>query len=312
MFVTPGVVVDGALLTTDLVEINLGIRILVDRSFYGDWEQGPRFVTADPLGNPVDQHHPWNQTTIPMPAKRDFAGKYTWVMAPRFFERRSGELLALDTGGGPLARFTTTALHGKLDVGTAKATGRGVQIRLPRTVAQPEAELEWTVPRWNNALERDRARTYFQAFAAAMALHFLERARAELYAGRTATWTRFDVPDQAISCGFHEAVRGALSHHMVIRDGRIANYHPYPPTCWNASPRDANGVPGPFEDAVQGTPIFEENATEAFTGIDVMRVVRSFDPCMPCGVHMILGPGREILARHAPALGPGAAGEGDR
>jgi hydrogenase large subunit len=29
MYVTPGIIVDGQLLTTDLVEINLGIRILL-------------------------------------------------------------------------------------------------------------------------------------------------------------------------------------------------------------------------------------------------------------------------------------------
>jgi hydrogenase large subunit len=37
MYVTPGIVVDGKLLTTDLVEINLGIRILLGSSFYEDW-----------------------------------------------------------------------------------------------------------------------------------------------------------------------------------------------------------------------------------------------------------------------------------
>ena len=69
----------------------------------------------------------------------------------------------------------------------------------------------------------------------------------------------FKVPKDAIGCGFHEAVRGVLSHHMVIRDGKIANYHPYPPTPWNANPRDIYGTPGPYEDAVQNSPIFEEN-----------------------------------------------------
>ena len=69
-----------------------------------------------------------------------------------------------------------------------------------------------------------------------------------------------------------------LSHHVVIRDGKIANYHPYPPTPWNASPRDIYGTPGPYEDAVQNTPIFEENGPDNFKGIDIMRTVRSFDP----------------------------------
>ena len=35
---------------------------------------------------------------------------------------------------------------------------------------------------------------------------------------------------------------------MVIRDGVIANYHPYPPTPWNANPRDIYGTPGPYEE----------------------------------------------------------------
>ena len=39
MFVTPGVVVDGKLVTNDLVDINLGIRILLGSSYYNDWEK---------------------------------------------------------------------------------------------------------------------------------------------------------------------------------------------------------------------------------------------------------------------------------
>jgi hydrogenase large subunit len=303
MYVTPGVVIDGELVTDDLVEINLGLRILLGSSFYDDWLESETFVTTDPLGNPVDKRHPWNQTTIPRPQKRDLAGRYTWVMSPRFHDRRTGSHVALDTGGGPLARLYCTALAGRVDVGHVKATGASVKIRLPRTASLPETEHEWTLPRWNNTLERNRARTYFQAYAAAMALYFLERAAAEVNAGRIRTWSQFDVPSDAIACGFHEAVRGILSHHLVVRDGRIANYHPYPPTCWNASPRDCFGVPGPYEDAVEGTPLFEENGPEAFRGIDIMRTIRSFDPCLPCGVHMYIGPGRELHARHAPTLG---------
>ena len=110
------------------------------------------------------------------------------------------------------------------------------------------------------------------------------------------------MPDEAISCGFTEAVRGVLSHHMVIRDGKIANYHPYPPTPWNGSVRDSYGTPGPYEDAVQNTPIFEENPPEQFKGIDIMRAVRSFDPCLPCGVHMYLGNGKSLNQVHSPAV----------
>ena len=58
MFVTPGVVVDGKLVTHDLVKINLGIRILLGHSYYDDWANAETFVKNDPLGNPVDQRHP--------------------------------------------------------------------------------------------------------------------------------------------------------------------------------------------------------------------------------------------------------------
>jgi hydrogenase large subunit len=155
----------------------------------------------------------------------------------------------------------------------------------------------------SNAIERNRARTYFQAYAAACALHFVDKAIAEVHAGNTQTWRPFEVPEEAIGCGFHEAVRGMLSHHMVIKDKKIANYHPYPPTPWNAAPRDMYGTPGPYEDAIQGTPIFEENPPEKFKGIDIMRTVRSFDPCLPCGVHMYTGKGKLLEVRHSPMFG---------
>ena len=56
-------------------------------------------------------------------------------------------------------------------------------------------------------------------------------------------------------------------------------------------------------DALAGTPIFEDNGPETFKGIDIMRTVRSFDPCLPCGVHMYLGDGKELAVRHAPMFG---------
>jgi hydrogenase large subunit len=302
MFVTPGVIVDGQLRTTSLVDINLGINILLGSSFYDDWEGQSQFVTTDPLGNPVGPRHPWNQHTLPKPQKRDFEDKYSWVMSPRWFD--GADYLALDTGGGPLARLWSTALAGLVDIGYIKSTGSSVKITLPKTALLPETEFEWKIPQWSNAIERDRARTYFQAYACAAAYHFADQALAELRAGNTKTWERFEVPDEAIGCGFTEAVRGVLSHHVVIRDGKIANYHPYPPTPWNANPTDSLGTMGPYEDAVTNTPIFEENDLDHFKGIDIMRAVRSFDPCLPCGVHMYLGEGRTLEKVHSPTQLP--------
>ena len=301
MFVTPGIIVDGQLVTNDLVDINLNIRILLGSSYYEDWQNEEMFVTHDPLGNPIDRRHPWNQTTTPRPQKRNFSDKYSWVMSPRWFDKRTGDHLAMDTGGGPIARLWATALSGLVDIGYIKATGQSVKIYLPKTASMPDVEFEWKIPKWSNAIERDRARTYFQAYAAACALYFVDKALAELHAGNTKTWQEFKVPDEAIGCGFHEAVRGVLSHHVVIRGGKIANYHPYPPPLERCTPRGYGyGTPGPYEDAIQNTPIFEENGPDKFKGIDIMRAVRSFDPCLPCGVHMYLGNGKTLEMRHAP------------
>ncbi|MCW5805535.1 MAG: nickel-dependent hydrogenase large subunit [Deltaproteobacteria bacterium] len=305
MYVTPGIIVDGKLVTTDLVDINLGIRILLGSSYYDDWIGEEMFVTEDPLGNPVDPRHPWNQTTIPRPQKRDLEnGNYSWVMSPRWYDKRTKDHLALDTGGGPLARLWATALAGIVHTPYVRSTGKSVQIHLPKTMSFGEMDLEWKIPRRANTLERDRARAYFIAYAAAMAFYFIDKALERVHQGDVKVFQEFKVPDEGIGCGFHEAVRGVLSHHLVIRDRKIANYHPYPPTPWNASPRDRFGTPGPYEDAVQGMPLFEENDQDNFKGIDIMRTVRSFDPCLPCGVHMY-GGGRVIHRRHAPMFGGG-------
>ena len=39
---------------------------------------------------------------------------------------------------------------------------------------------------------------------------------------------------------------------------------------------------------------------ETFKGVDIRRAVRSFDPCLPCGVHMYTGAGRVRKVPHRP------------
>src|SRR5438552_16058492 len=130
-------------------------------SYNDDCQSEQKFVKTHPLGNPVDQRHPWNQTTIPRPQKRDFKGNYTWVMCPRWLDNRTGDHLALDTGGGPIARLWSTALSGLVDIGYGKAPADGsVRIRLPKTATKPEVEFTWRIPQRSNALQRDRAPTY--------------------------------------------------------------------------------------------------------------------------------------------------------
>ena len=165
-YITPGVAINGELISTDLVEINLMIRILLGSSYFDSWENEPTFVTRDPLGNPVDKNHPWNKQTLPKPQKRDCADKYSWVVSPRIYDKRTDTHVCCDTGGGPFARQWCTAKAGLVDFGYLKATGHSIQMVLPKSASMPEMELEWKVPEKSNAVERDRARSYHQAYSA--------------------------------------------------------------------------------------------------------------------------------------------------
>lgn len=81
--------------------------------------------------------------------------------------------------------------------------------------------------------------------------------------------------------GLTEAARGSLGHWLRLEGGRIVHYQIVAPTTWNFSPRDANGTPGPLEQALVGAPL-RAGETEP---VSVQHIVRSFDPCMVCTVH---------------------------
>ena len=89
--------------------------------------------------------------------------------------------------------------------------------------------------------------------------------------------------------GFHEAPRGTLSHWVVINNGKIKNYQAVVPTTWNASPRDAKNVAGPYEASLLGNPV-----ADAKHPLEILRTVHSFDPCMSCAVHTFDPDGNEM------------------
>jgi len=92
----------------------------------------------------------------------------------------------------------------------------------------------------------------------------------------------WDPPRNGSGWGMTEAPRGALGHWIDISNFAIGNYACVVPTTWNASPLDANGLNGPFEEALKGCPVPDEN-----NPINVGRIIRSFDPCLACAVHVI-------------------------
>jgi hydrogenase large subunit len=92
----------------------------------------------------------------------------------------------------------------------------------------------------------------------------------------------FTTPTAGTGIGLTEAPRGALGHWLKVTNGSIANYQIISPTCWNASPRDSDGVRGPIEQALIGLPILDIKEP-----VEVARVIHSFDPCLGCAVHVM-------------------------
>jgi hydrogenase large subunit len=90
------------------------------------------------------------------------------------------------------------------------------------------------------------------------------------------------VPGRAQGMGAWDAPRGALAHWVDIEGSRIRNYQLVVPTTWNASPRDERGVRGPYEESLIGAPVPDPD-----NPINVVRIVRSYDPCLACAIHLI-------------------------
>lgn len=88
------------------------------------------------------------------------------------------------------------------------------------------------------------------------------------------------MPATGAGVGLTEAPRGALGHWVRISNGVVQSYQILTPTCWNCSPRDGAGNPGPLEKALEGIAVTDTNMP-----IEVLRVVQSFDPCLSCAVH---------------------------
>ncbi|MHB2023158.1 MAG: nickel-dependent hydrogenase large subunit [Mycobacteriales bacterium] len=298
---TPGVVLNGELVTTRLTDINIGWEEFVEHSYYEE-SSSDRYA-ADALGNPLSPYHPWNKLTLPKPSGKDWKEKYTWACTPRW-DRKVVE-------AGAYVRLLNTAMARKLPANDfIEATGTSLRMRVPKGMT-PEEEVEWHVPdRWN-AFERNRGRAYHYVFSQLVGLNNLLEAYRLLKKGETRVAAvppdeldRHIPKDERQSVGWWGAGRGWLTHHLIMDKGKIVNYQICTPSTINASPRDPWDQPGPYEEAVMNTPIIEDASDPGrFTGIDMLRAIRSFDPCMPCTTHVHTGAGTVVREVNTCACG---------
>jgi len=71
----------------------------------------------------------------------------------------------------------------------------------------------------------------------------------------------------------YDAPRGALSHYCRTSGGKVSKYAAVPASNWNLAPRDDDGVRGPVEEALVGTPIADPTKP-----LEILRTVHTFDP----------------------------------
>ncbi len=289
---TPGAIIDGELVTTRLTDLNMGWEEFVEHSYYDEWS-GDRYPT-DPNGNPLSPYHSWNKRTLPKPQEKNWKDKYTWATAPRW-DRKVVE-------AGAYVRLFTTAMAQKQPANDfIEATGHGLRMRIPKGNS-PETEVEWRVPETWNAFERNRGRAYHYVFSQLVGMANLLEAYRLFAKGDTkvAAVAPGDLDkhmpkEETRGVGFWGAGRGWLTHHLSMEKGKLTNYQICTPSTINASPRDPWDQPGPYEEAVMNTPIIEDVSDPSkFTSIDMLRTIRSFDPCMPCTTHVHTGAGTVV------------------
>lgn len=154
---------------------------------------------------------------------------------------------------GPLARLTISG-YDPFDLRANLGGGSDESNTLNRLIARAQEVL----------LVRDRVLDLLDAFDPSAPL------MADFPEGFTGT-----------GVGLWEPSRGTLSHYVDVEDGTIERYQIITPTLWNIGPRDDEGNPSIIEGAIVG-----DEVADIENPMNVMRTIRSFDPCLACSVHV--------------------------
>ena len=219
--------------------------------------------------------HPWVGETEPQYTDFQENGKYSWVKAPTFYGKRAEVGPLADVHIGVAAGNKRYIKYLDQAIGTMKAVGKLSDVPLI-------------------ALQSTVGRHAARAVRCAVMIDTLNDQWEKLVANIGKDQTTFNAPTfpkgEIKGVGFHQAPRGALSHWVVIENGKIKNYQAVVPSTWNAGPRDADDQPGPYEASLMNNPIADPDKP-----LEVLRTVHSFDPCIACAIHMFDNEQREVV-----------------
>jgi hydrogenase large subunit len=218
--------------------------------------------------------HPWEEDTVPKYSEWQDDGKYSWVKAPRF----AGRVMQV----GPLANMLIAYALGD------ELVKKYVGLTLDRVSAIAGARVGPAA--LHSTIGRHAARAVRAGVFAEVAKKHWGLLVENIGKGDTAIFNPPTFPSgEQRGFGFHEAPRGLLSHWVVIKNGKIANYQAVVPSTWNAGPRDEKGQRGPYEASLIGNPI-----ADAERPLEVLRTIHSFDPCLACAIHTLDPEGKEL------------------
>jgi len=251
-----GRIMGGDLATVESIDqVNVAEAVAHSWYTYGDDEN----ASLHPSKGLTDPRY-----TGPPPPFTTLAGSdgYSWLKAPRYRE----EPMEV----GPLARVLVAYVQG------SRVVRERVDDVVTRLGLAPDALFSTLGRMVARAIEAQVVADQLDGWVAELkaTLASGDLAVADLSRWEPETW-----PSEAKGVSLGEGPRGAVGHWLTIADQRIAAYQIVDATTWNASPRDASGRRGATEEALIGTPVADPERP-----VEILRTVRSFDPCTACGV----------------------------
>ena len=187
---------------------------------------------------------------------------YSFIKSPRY----KGEVCEL----GPLARMVSNYVQG--------------DVKVKELVDSLLSQLDAGVDALFSVLGRHAARALESKLVADNMVDWLEALKPD-----EPIIVESEVPEQGEGAGLTEAPRGAVGHWMTVKDRKIDRYQVITPTAWNASPRDDRDQPGAVEQAIIGTKV-----NDIDNPFELVRIVRAFDPCLACSVHLLDAKGDKL------------------
>ncbi len=189
------------------------------------------------------------------------AGKYSWIKAPRY----DGEPMQV----GPLSNIVVNYAKGNEVVIKAvdkflKETGLPLPAVLSTLGRTATRCLEATIIGENVFKAFDNLVNNIKVDESTCAPYVIDNTKE--YKGRY----------------IGNAPRGTLSHWCRIKNGVIENWQAVVPSTWNASPKDANGKGGSYEECLIGLKIADVKQP-----LEIIRKIHSYDPCIACAVHVM-------------------------